>query len=205
MRLLLFSDLHGDIGALERLLSTDADAYFSLGDLVSWARGYESLAPVFARFRRTVYIIPGNHESETDIARFAAECGLIALHGRTAELDGVTLAALGYSNRTPFNTPGEYSEDELARRLELLGRPQVLVCHCPPKNTALDDARTGHFGSTAIRSFIEQTQPARFFCGHIHEAEGREDRLGATLGVNVGRKGYLLDTAALQTGETNPK
>ena len=35
-RLLVFSDIHNDRQALERLLDIDADYYFAAGDLVSW-------------------------------------------------------------------------------------------------------------------------------------------------------------------------
>jgi Icc-related predicted phosphoesterase len=69
-----------------------------------------------------------------------------------------------------------------------------LICHCPPKNTKLDRAGAGeHYGSESIREFIEAKQPAYFFCGHIHEAAGASDRLGRTLGFNVGKAGYLLE------------
>ena len=74
-------------------------------------------------------------------------------------------------------------------------RLNILVCHCPPKDTALDRAAPGrHFGSTAVKEFIAAHQPVRFFCGHIHEAWGASEKMGATLGFNVGKKGYLLDT-----------
>ena len=36
--------------------------------------------------------------------------GFTALHGRNVELGGFHIAALGYSNLTPFNTPGEIAK-----------------------------------------------------------------------------------------------
>ena len=112
------------------------------------------------------------------------------------EVGGVHVAGLGYSNRTPFDTPGEYGEDEIERRLDAFSalRPLVLICHCPPKGTLLDRAGGNrHYGSTAVLAFLEKHQPAYFFCGHVHEAEGVHDRIGSTVGVNVGKKGCLLD------------
>ena len=50
-----------------------------------------------------------------------------------------------------------------------------------------------HAGSRAVREFIEKYQPAYFFCGHIHEAEGVTIQMGATRAQNVGKRGYLLD------------
>ena len=106
------------------------------------------------------------------------------------------MAGLGCSNPTPFDTPGEYSESELAERLAPFAslKPLILICHCPPKDTALDEAGKGkHYGSTAVKEFIEKEQPVYFFCGHIHEAAGVHVMLGKTLAWNVGKKGHLLE------------
>jgi Icc-related predicted phosphoesterase len=111
-------------------------------------------------------------------------------------VNGTHIAGLGYSSPTPFHTPGEYSEEELASRLEKFAalKPLVLIAHAPPFDTALDRVRGGlHAGSRAVREFIEKHQPEYFFCGHIHEAEGVVIQMGATRAQNVGKPGYLLD------------
>lgn len=205
MRVLFFSDIHSDLKSLERLIDQEADYYFCAGDLVSWARGLDKAGEILARRAGKVFVIPGNHESKNDIAHFCATWGLENLHGKSVNLGGVHIAALGYSNTTPFDTPGEYTEDELASRLAPFATldPLVLVCHCPPHNTPLDRGHGNrHFGSTAIASFIEQVSPRYFFCGHIHEAEGVQSALGIegkTIGINVGKRGYLLDLDTLLT------
>jgi hypothetical protein len=72
--------------------------------------------------------------------------------------------------------------------------PLILICHCPPRGTPLDRAGEGlHYGSTAIRKFIDEHAPTYFFCGHIHEAEGVRAAIGATAAVNVGKRGFLLE------------
>ena len=200
MKLLIFSDIHGDKAALEKLMSTDADYYFAAGDLANWGRGLDQLGPIMQKRSDRMYVIPGNHESESDIAGFCRKYGFHDFHGQTLEIAGQTVAGLGYSNPTPFNTPGEYSEEELAARLERFSslKPRVLIVHAPPKGSKLDRAGEGqHFGSTAVRDFIEQAQPEYFYCGHIHEAAGCEDRLGKSRGWNVGKRGQLLDLEAL--------
>jgi Icc-related predicted phosphoesterase len=199
MRLLVFSDIHGKKSALERLMEIDADYYFAAGDLANWGRGLDELAPVLQKRAERMYVIPGNHESEADIARMCEECGFHNFHGQTIQIGSYTVAGLGYSNPTPFNTPGEYTEQELAARLEKFAGldPLILICHAPPKDTKLDRAGEGqHFGSTAVRDFIVRNQPAYFYCGHIHEAAGREDTIGRTLGWNVGMQGKVLDLDA---------
>jgi Icc-related predicted phosphoesterase len=77
--------------------------------------------------------------------------------------------------------------------------PLILVCHCPPLGTPLDRVRQGvHAGSRAVREFIDRCQPEYFFCGHIHEAEGVQAELGRTRAVNVGKRGYVLDTGKIK-------
>ena len=195
-RLLIFSDLHNDRQGLQSLMNVDADYYFAAGDLVSWARGLDKMAEPMMRRAGHMYVLPGNHESERDIADFCGRYGFINFHGQTLDIAGIHVAGLGYSTPTPFDTPGEYSEEEMAARLQKFAawKPSVLICHAPPIDTDLDRIRTGlHAGSRAVRDFIDQHQPAYFFCGHIHEAEGVVIQMGATRAQNVGKKGYLLE------------
>jgi Icc-related predicted phosphoesterase len=196
MRLLVFSDIHNDTKALERLLEIEADYYFAAGDMVTWAKGFDRIGKMLARRAGKVYVIPGNHESESDIANFCEAHGLENFHGRSLQAGGFYVAGLGYSNITPFQTPGEYSETELSSRLEPFAslHPLIMVCHCPPKGTTLDRAGEGmHFGSPAVRDFLERVQPEYFFCGHIHEAEGAQEQIGRTKCVNAGKRGFLLE------------
>jgi Icc-related predicted phosphoesterase len=201
MKLLVFSDIHSDKRALEKLMEIDADLYICAGDLVTWARGLDTMAEIMKPRADRMYVIPGNHESEADIARMCTAHGFTNLHGRSIEAAGVHIAALGYSNPTPFNTPGEYSEQQIAEKLKPFAalKPLVLICHCPPKDTDLDGVKPGaHFGSEAVRAFIDAVEPVRFFCGHIHECEGRDVMIGHTRGANVGKRGYMVDLELLE-------
>ena len=196
MKLLVFSDIHSDTAALQKLMDTEADYYFAAGDIVNWARGFEKVGPVMQPRADRVYVIPGNHESENDIARFCERYGFHNFHGQTMTVNGYTIGGLGYSNPTPFDTPGEYSEAELAERLSEFDsvNPLVMVCHCPPYGTKLDRAGEGrHYGSKSVRDFIERVQPKYFFCGHIHEAAGAADQMGLTEGRNVGKLGFWFE------------
>ncbi len=195
-RALIFSDIHNDAHALQKLMDVEADYYFCAGDLVSWRRGLDEMAKIMQPRAGRVYVLPGNHESEGDIVEFCDRHGFINFHGGVLEVAGVQIAGLGYSSPTPFDTPGEYSEDELASRLSKFAELKrlVLICHAPPLNTTLDRVHEGlHAGSRAVREFIEKYQPRDFFCGHIHEAEGRVEQMGSTRAMNVGKRGYVLE------------
>jgi Icc-related predicted phosphoesterase len=196
MRVLVFSDIHNDLTALRRLIETEADYYVAAGDLVSWSRGLESCGEILKAKAGKVWVIPGNHETSEQIGSFCARFGLRDIHDQLFEVDGSRFAGLGYSSPTPFNTPGEYSEEQLAERLSRFsgGSNLIAICHAPPYGTDLDRVREGlHAGSHAVKHFIESSQPEYFFCGHIHEAEGRQVQMGTTAAINVGKRGYLLE------------
>lgn len=196
VRIFLFSDVHNDKSALETIVLQEADYYVCAGDLVSWRRGLEACGEILRPLGDRLLVIPGNHESIEDIASFCARFGFQAVHGKRIELDGHAVAFLGYSNPTPFDTPGEYTEVEIARHLEAFREPppEVLVCHCPPYDTDLDRMRNGeHAGSVSVREFIDAVQPRFFFSGHIHETAGVRTQLGHTTCINPGKRGYLLE------------
>lgn len=197
LKILLFADIHGDWKALARHMNVEADFYVCAGDLTNFGRRLDEAGEVMKARGNKVKIIPGNHETADQTAHFCDRFGFEDFHGRAIQVGSHKLAGLGYSSPTPFDTPGEYSEEEIARRLDELRAipsPLILVCHCPPFQTALDRMRQfRHGGSTAVREFLASRQPEYFFCGHIHEAEGAAERLGITKAMNVGKGGYLLD------------
>jgi Icc-related predicted phosphoesterase len=124
--------------------------------------------------------------------------------GEVLELPGdLQLLSFGYSNPTPWASPRELPESEIAQHLErLFGRAQpqraVFNCHCPPYDTHLDKAPaldkelrpllgvgTLSVGSTSVRSAIEVYQPLVGLHGHVHDCAAA-DRLGRTLCLNPG-------------------
>jgi len=201
MKLLVFSDIHGNHRALHRLMDIDADYYVSAGDLVSWSRGLEECGEILRRRGGKVYMLPGNHESAATVSALCRKFGFHDFHEQSMQIAGYHVAGLGYSSPTPFNTPGEYTEKEIELRLGRFAglKPLILICHCPPFGTALDRVRDGsHAGSRSVRAFIDKEQPPYFFCGHIHEAEGTVTDIGNTRGINVGQRGYLFDFDTLR-------
>src|SRR3569833_2791073 len=109
MNLLIFTDIHRDVSALAKLTEIEADYYFAAGDMVNWARGLDRIGPLLARRASQMFVLPGNHESESDIARLCSDYNQHNYHGSALTIGNYQIAGLGYSNPTPFDTPGEYS------------------------------------------------------------------------------------------------
>ena len=203
MKVLIFSDIHGDLDALARIVAQPADIYIDAGDLATFGKGLERCGQVLKPLGERLWVLPGNHETHKSTRELSERLGFVDFHRQVRPLESSTgvvqWAGLGYSNITPFNTPGEYSEPEIAEALSAVSgiKPLYLVVHCPPAGTKLDEYAPGkHAGSAAVREWVEREQPAYLFCGHIHEAAGHEDTIGRTLGWNVGIQGKVLELNA---------
>ncbi len=97
----------------------------------------------------------GNTKPPRSFTAFCGKFGLHNFHEQVFPLGSFQVAGQGYSNITPFQTPGEYTEEQLEERLTALNgrKPLFLVCHCPPFRTMLDRIMNfRHAGSTAVRA-----------------------------------------------------
>jgi Icc-related predicted phosphoesterase len=200
MKVLIFSDIHGDLRALERIAALPADVYINAGDLATFSRGIERCGEALKHLGERLWMLPGNHETHEATRALCDRFGFFDFHRKVRTLESSTgpvqWAGLGYSNITPFNTPGEYSEEEIAAALAAFDgiKPLRLVVHFPPFETKLDEYAPGkHAGSPALRAWVEKAQPSDLFCGHIHETAGMRDSLGSTQMINVGKQGSTIE------------
>jgi hypothetical protein len=124
------------------------------------------------------------------------------LHLRAVELvPGLGVMGVGWSGLTPFHTPSEVPDFQLASWLDETYEKArhfkhlILASHTPPHGSKTDVAGSGaHVGSRAVREFIERVQPDLCLTGHIHESRS-VDRIGDTVVVNPGdlaSGGYVL-------------
>jgi uncharacterized protein len=196
VKVLIFSDIHGDVRALARIVAQTADIYICAGDLATFGKGLEKCGKALESLGEKLWVLPGNHETHDDIREFCRRFGFVDFHRRVLQTKSTPWAGLGYSNITPFKTPGEYTEEEIAEALAAFGAIAGLhlVIHVPPYGTRLDEYAPGkHGGSTALRAWVEREQPPYLFCGHIHETAGLSDRLGDTQCINVGKVGFTVE------------
>jgi Icc-related predicted phosphoesterase len=163
--------------------------------------------------------LTGGNDDEPEVLRALEDADddrVVFAEHRLIELDERhTMITLGYSTPTPWDTPREVGEGELAAMIdvEVASVPDLTRCifnfHAPPKHTNLDRClkldtdgplaegelpkplrKGGQFfytggGSDAVKRAIEQYQPLATLHGHIHESPGRQ-RFGATISFNPG-------------------
>jgi len=185
MKLLALSDLHGNYSHVKALKEKagKVDAVLVAGDLTDFGPDEKALE-LLAMFKEPMLVIPGNCDHPS-ILELLNEKG-VNLHKLRRTINDMTFIGLGGSNPTPFNTPFEFSEEELAENMDALfegadGRI-VLLSHAPPKNT-LDKLPFGNVGSEALVHSLGRCD--LIVCGHIHETRGSM-RVNDTLIVNPG-------------------
>ncbi len=156
----------------------------------------------------TCIFAPGNDDPFFVDDLLGSSAAVINPDQRLIELPGgFPMISVGYSNRTPWDSPRELDEDDLAqvidREAAKLADPgrAIFNLHVPPKDTPIDQAMaldkefrpkmsggspviTG-VGSSAVREAIARYQPMLSLHGHIHESRG-EARIGRTLALNPG-------------------
>jgi Icc-related predicted phosphoesterase len=154
-----------------------------------------------------VIFVPGN-DDEFDVDDVLSHSDLIeAPEGKVIRIaDGQhEMLSLAWSNKTPWDTPRECPEEELADKIRVLAEQiedmdkAIFNIHVPPYGTGLDTAPeldngarlkrggaiTGPVGSTAVRDAILTYQPLLSLHGHIHESRGTQ-KLGRTTSINPG-------------------
>jgi uncharacterized protein len=153
-------------------------------------------------------VAPGNDDPFFIDDVLGSSTSVINPDQRVVELPGgFQMISVGYSNRTPWDSPRELDEDDLAalidREAAKLPDPgrAIFNLHVPPKDTPIDQAvaldqefrpvmRGGSpvitgVGSSAVRQAITRFQPMLSLHGHIHESRG-EARIGKSLALNPG-------------------
>lgn len=193
MRIIAFGDIHMSPGNIRNIPDIKkADLIAMTGGLTNYGgkKDAKIMLDHLLSLNTQLIALPGNLD-EPEVDKYLTDINL-NLHGRGKIINGVGIMGLGGSNITPFNTPGEYSEEELARLLNIGYEPikgaekTILVSHAPPINTETDRISAGaHVGSVAVRDFIEKVQPDLCLTGHIHEARA-EDTIGKTHILNPG-------------------
>ena len=174
MRILLATDLHGSAHAAnsieQKVEELSPDLFVACGDITHF--GDSSFDLNFLReIPVKTFAVLGNCDPPELVERLE-EMG-VNIHGKKVEFGGQKFVGLGGSNPTPFDTLFEIPEEEIARILEPLMEPGVILVSHPPPFGFLDSTWQGeHVGSHALLDIVNRFQPRLVLTGHIHESRG---------------------------------
>ncbi len=195
MKILAFSDLHGNIKPIiDYLNKNKVDLIVIAGDITNFgpAELGEDILNEICSFNVPVLAIPGNCDPESMHINMD-NSQAINIHARNLVIKNIGICGFGGSNPTPFDTPLEFEEvqiyDEAKKALEGVKEQKItlFITHAPPYGTKTDLLPSGvHVGSKSLRKIIEELQPTVNICGHVHEAVGT-DEIGKTKIINPGQ------------------
>jgi len=202
MKILAFTDIHGDPRFIDKLLARikkeKPDAIVCAGDISNFSTGIRGILKKFD-IGIPFLIIPGNHETPEEIQVYSKEFKSIKdIHLKHFILDNLFFVGCGGGGFTERHAEFEQSEKKFSESIKKLKLQDhkykvILVTHQPPYRTKLDKIYGEYSGSKSIRKFIEKNQPAYCICGHIHENEGKRDKIGSTIIINPGPEGRIIE------------
>ena len=203
MKIISFGDVHEDTNNLIKIKSEleNADLIIISGDLTNYHGIVEAkkVLDSVKKYNKHLLAQYGNLD-QPEVDGYLTKEG-INLHGNGYLFEDIGIFGCGGSSPTPFNTPSEISETDIKKYLTdgyskvKDAKWKIMVCHTPPKDTAIDVIRSGlHVGSSTVREFIIQYKPDVCISGHIHESRGSE-MLGNTIILNAGmfKDGWYIE------------
>ena len=202
MKLLLFSDLHCDSTAAEKLVALageeKVDVVVGAGDFGTKRSGIDLTINVLRRIALPAVLVAGNAESDLELVEACRGwTDAHVLHGTGIEVNGVPFFGLGAAVPvTPFGSWSfDLTEEQAAELLAGCPPHAVLVTHSPPRGVLDVVSRGENLGSESVRATIESKHPRLAVCGHIHDNGGKHELLGSTPVVNAGPAGIVWQLA----------
>lgn len=197
MKILAFTDIHADPVAFKNLKQKaqkeKPDLVVCCGDISNYGMDMQYSVKQMVGLGIKVLLIPGNHETSEEVRQITQKNpSIINLHNNFFEMDGVLFYGYGGGG---FSYKDEAFEKIFPRILEKIPKDKkfVFVTHAPFFNTKLDKLPFGHRGNESAVKFVKKAKPVLALCGHFHENEKKEDKIGSCRVVNPGNDGMILE------------
>jgi Icc-related predicted phosphoesterase len=194
MKILVFTDVHGNPAAIRQIInkSKEADLLICAGDLIDWGN-LEKTIKLFKDIHKKILIIHGNHEDYDELKYLCKKYDfLIDIHLKKLKINDVIFFGFGGGG---FVQRDLELEDAMKKLKFDEKEKLVFVSHGPPYGTKLDylDHLKSYRGSKTLTEFIKKFKPKFAICGHLHENEKKEDKIGNTTILNPGKYGKFIE------------
>lgn len=198
-KILAAGDIHGDTGLAKKLAEKakkeNVDLIILAGDLTMMEQSTKNIISPFVKLKKPVLLLHGNHESLATVD-FLSDlyCPYAKnLHGYSLIKNNVGIFGAG---GVDFGI-SPISESEIFRTLSKAhegvkeAKKTIMVTHAHPFKSKAEFS--GFRGSIGVRKAIIKFKPDIMLSGHIHEAEGIEEKIGKTLVISIGKKGKIIE------------
>ena len=197
MKLVLFTDPHGSMAAIKRVISKakadDIEAVVCAGDLSLFERKLDKIVRELNKIKKPILIIPGNHETEKETKKVISKYDhLIYLHKKKYFIKDVLFMGFGTGGFSILEPDFEKMEPKFKKGM-IKAKKTVLLIHGPPYKTKVDKIDRDHVGNMSFKHFIIKHQPDLVVCGHIHETFNKRDKVGKSVIINPGPNGLVVE------------
>ena len=199
MKILAFGDIHGDIKQAQRLAEKAEREHVDLvvicGDITYGEMSISGIVGPFAKKKKKVILIPGNHETIATADFLAELYGATNLHGYSIKYKDIGFFGAGGANIGLFQLSEEEIYGLLKKGFEGIkdSKKKIMITHVHPEGTLMEKFSEIFVGSKGLRKAVESFRPDFLLCSHVHEAEGLEEKIGKTKVINVGKKGRIIE------------
>ena len=194
-KILAASDFHGDSSVTKKLAEKaekeNVDLVVLAGDLTGIVETDNILKPFLDKKKKVVFV-PGNWESSETAGFLSKLYGVKNVGEHYVKYKNVGIFGIGSPDWT-FDIDDKKTFKKLKADFEKIKdlEKKIMVSHINASGTKSEFS--GVVGSKELRRAIDEFQPDLFISGHIHEAEGLQERIGRTRVINVGKKGSVIE------------
>ncbi len=195
MKILFFSDTHGDMSILSSLKAKakEVDVCVCAGDFTTMERNITEILKAMNSFGKKMLLIHGNHEDGDRLRDLSSRYNnLVFLHKAVHHIKDY--AFMGYGGDGFSSTDSGFLKVAKFFKKESAGKRRLIfVSHGPAYNTKIDVLGKEPRGNLSYREFIDEVQPHLAISGHFHENAGKHHKIGRTFFINPGKKGAVVE------------
>ena len=195
-KILAASDIHGNTAVMESLSvkaeKEGVDLVILAGD-IHGTQATKGMIYPFKKRNQKVIFLPGNWDTSVETNLLKETYQLKNIDGCYIHYDGIDIIGIG-SPDFQMDLNEKKTLEKLIKSFEKIqNRPskKIIVSHLHPRGGIAEFS--GIPGSRAVRKAIDYFKPDFFISGHIHEAEGLEQKIGKTKLFQVGKKGKIIE------------
>lgn len=198
-KILAYSDVHGDVMTISRLVELakkeDVDLVVNCGDFTKCGANWQNMIGPFLDIGKKLVFIPGNHEDESTADFLAGMYHVKNIHGYGVRYGKVGLFGCGGGDVGVNRISDAEAHVKLREGFEKIKylKHRVMVLHNHPAGTMMEKFSAIVSGNKGVRKAIEEMKPDVVICGHVHEASGIEEMIGASRIVNVAKTGKVIE------------
>ena len=194
-KILAAGDFHGESSIAKRLANKaekeNVDLVIIAGDITGMVETKNILKPFKDKNKKVVFV-PGNWDTTEAAETLSKLYGIKNVGKHYVQYKNIGIFGIG-SPDWEMNLNEEKAFKKLKKDFEKIKNleKKIMVSHLHAAGTKSEFS--GIPGSTALKKAIKKFQPDLFISGHIHEAEGLQEKIGKTRVINVGKRGKIIE------------